>query len=166
MVKHEITDLKGRTKKIDCIACSIQGDEVENPGTIAESEYFVAEQDYEIPIPGFVILVSKRHLHSVDEFSDDEQRDFIKFLCRLRSAMRIALDIEHVYLVQEEDTTTSHFHVWLFPRYQWMEDKFGRKIESVKSIMEYSRENMKTAGNIEMVDVSTQKLKQFFSHKK
>lgn len=163
MVKHEITDLKGRTKKIACIACSIQGGEVENPGAIAESEYFVAEQDYEFPIPGFVILVSKRHLQSVDEFSDDEQRDFIKFLCRLRSTMKKALDIEHIYIVQEEDTTTSHFHVWLFPRYQWMKDKFGRKIESVKPIMEYARENMKTADNLEVVDAATQKLKQFFS---
>lgn len=160
---HEITDLKGRTKKIACIACSIQSGEVENPGAIAESEYFVAEQDYEFPIPGFVIVASKRHVQSIDEFSDDEQRDFIKFLCRLRLSMRKALAIEHVYIIQEEDTTTSHFHVWLFPRYEWMKEKFGRKIESVKPIMEYARKNMKTENNIQEVEIATQKLKQFFS---
>lgn len=125
---------------------------MENPGAIAESEYFVAEQNYEFPIPGFVIMVSKRHLQSVDEFSDDEQWDSIKFLCHLRSTMRNALGIEHVYIIQEEDTTTSHFHVWLFHRYQWMKDKFGRKIESVKPIMEYARENMKTSENLDVVD--------------
>ena len=161
-MKHEITDLKGRTKKIACIACSIQAGEVENPGAIAKSEYFVAEQDYEFPIPGFVILVSKRHLQSVDEFTEAEQQDFIKFLCRLRLGMRKALDIEHVYIVQEEDTTTSHFHVWLFPRYQWMKDKFGRKIESVKPIMEFARGNLKTETNLQAVDTATQKLQQFF----
>ena len=131
---------------------------------IAESEYFVAEQDYEIPIPGFVILVSKRHLQSVDEFSEEEQQEFIKFLCRLRKTMREALDIDHVYIVQEEDTTTSHFHVWLFPRYSWMEKKFGSKIQSIKPIMEYAIDNMKSEDNLIKIDKTTQKLKQFFSN--
>ena len=164
MISHEITDLKGRTKKITCIACSIQSGKVKNPGTIAESKYFVAEQDYEFPIPGFVILVSKRHLQSIDEFSDDEQQDFIKFLCRLRFTMRKALYIKHIYVIQEEDTTTSHFHIWLFPRYQWMKDKFGKNIESIKPIIEYARKNLKTENNIAEVEIATQKLKHFFKH--
>ena len=162
-MKKEITDIKGRTKKIACIACSIQSGEVKNPGVIAESEYFVAEQDYETPIPGFVILASKRHLYSIDEFTKEEQQDFIKFLCCLRKTIRKALDIEHIYIVQEEDTTSSHFHVWLFPRYSWMKEKFGSKIESVKPIMKYAIENMKDADNLSKIDHATQKLKQFFS---
>jgi diadenosine tetraphosphate (Ap4A) HIT family hydrolase len=162
-MKKEITDIKGRTKNIACIACSIQSGEVENPGLIAESEYFVAEQDYETPIPGFVIVVSKRHLYSIDEFIEEEQRDFIKFLCRLRKTMREALNIEHVYVVQEEDTTSSHFHVWLFPRYLWMKESFGSKIESVKPIMKHAIENMKDSDNLNEIDNATQKLKQFFS---
>jgi diadenosine tetraphosphate (Ap4A) HIT family hydrolase len=161
--KKKITDIRGKTESISCIACSIQNKEVENPGSIAESKFFVAEQDYEIPIPGFVILISKRHLQSVDEFSGGERKDFIEFLCRLRAIMRKALKIKHVYVVQEEDTTTSHFHVWLFPRYQWMEKKFGRKIQSVRPIMEYARKSMKTRGNLKKVDTATQKLKQYSS---
>ncbi|MEI7621343.1 MAG: HIT domain-containing protein [Candidatus Moraniibacteriota bacterium] len=158
-MKHKIVDLRGRESEVECIACAIQSGKVANPGLIAQTEYFSAEQDFEFPIPGFVILASKRHLKSVDEFSEDEQQDFMKFLVRLRSAMRKELEIEHITLVQEENTTTSHFHFWLFPHYQWMNEKFGKKIEAIQTIMEYARANLKTASNLKAVDEATQKLK-------
>lgn len=162
MKKEIITDINDRTKKITCLGCAIQNNEVDSPGgSILKSKYFDAHQDYEIPIPGFVVIASKRHLQSVDEFTDQEQRDFIKFLCRLRSAMRQALGIKTVYLFQREGKDY-HFHVWMFPRYKWMDKKFGHKIQSVRPIMEYARENLKTRKNLKKVESATQKLKQFF----
>ncbi len=76
--------------------------------------------------------------------------------------MRDVLSIKHVYIVQEEDTATSHFHVWLFPRYPWMEKEFGLKIESVKPIMKYAENNMKNADNLSEIENATQKLRQSF----
>ena len=162
--EKNIVDLTGKTKKIACLGCDRENGLIDL-GNIVKSEYFDAHQDYEIPIPGFVIISSRRHIQSIDEFTDDEQQDFIRFLCRLRSAQRQFLGIEVIYLVQEEDTS-HHFHVWMFPRYDWMEEKFGRKIQSVRPIMEYARENMKTEANIQEVEAATQKLKQFFSSAK
>lgn len=75
--------------------------------------------------------------------------------------MREALGIQVVYLIQEEDTS-DHFHVWMFPRYPWMTEKFGRKIQSVRPIMEYARESLKTPENLKQVDEATAKLKQYF----
>ncbi|MDD5551748.1 MAG: hypothetical protein PHI88_01105 [Candidatus Pacebacteria bacterium] len=163
MIKErEIEDIKGNKKQIGCLSCAIQKGEVQSPGgSIAETKYFRAEQDYEYPIPGFVILASRRHFKSVDELTNEEREDFIYFLCKLRKAMREALGIEVVYLVQEEDTS-SHFHVWLFPRYNWMEEKFGRKIESVKPIMEYARENLKTEGNIKKIEDAIGEMKKYY----
>ena len=161
MKKRDITDLKGKTKIIDCLGCAIQKGEVKSlGGSILESEYFRAQQDYEIPIVGFIILASKRHIQSVDEFTKNEQQDFIKSLCRLRLALRKVLGIKVAYLIQEEDTS-DHFHVWVFPRYEWMTKMFGQKIQSVKPIMEYARENLKTAGNLKKVKTASEKLKHF-----
>lgn len=166
MKKRNITDIQGKTKKIACLGCAIQQGEVESlGGSILDSKYFDARQDYEIPIPGFIILTSKRHLQSVDEFSEKEQLDFIKSLCRLRLALREVLGIKVVYLIQEEDTS-DHFHVWLFPRYNWMTKKFGQKIESVRPIMEYARENLKTTSSLKKVNTAIQELKQFLVSKK
>ena len=160
--KREIEDIKGNKKQLGCLGCAIQNGEVESPGgSIASTKYFDAHQDYEIPIPGFVILASKRHLQSVDEFTEEERLDFIEFLCRLRKTMRQAFDVQVVYLIQEEDTS-HHFHVWIFPRYDWMAEKFGRKIQSVRPIMEYARENLKTTENLKKVDEAMEKMKTYF----
>ncbi len=160
--KREIVDIKGNKKQIGCLGCAIQSGEAESSGgSIATTKYFDAQQDYEIPIPGFVILASKRHLQSVDEFTQEEREDFIEFLCRLRKTIRQALDIQVVYLIQEEDTS-HHFHVWVFPRYDWMVEKFGREIQSVRPIMEYARENLKTEENLKKVDEATEKLRNYY----
>ncbi len=162
MPKTEVTDIAGNKKVIECMGCAIQKGEVQSPGgLIAESRYFTAGQDYEIPILGFVIVASKRHIQSIDEFTDDEQKDFIEFLCRVRKAMRQALGIEVVYLIQEEDTS-NHFHIWMFPRYGWMQEKFGAKIESVHSIMEYARTYLKIPENLKGVSEATKKLRDYF----
>lgn len=157
----EIINFKGEAKKITCLGCARSNGDI-NVGDIEKSNYFDAHQDYEIPIPGFIILSAKRHIQSVDEFTEDEQKDFIKFLCRIRSALRQVLEIETVYLIQEEDTS-HHFHVWIFPRYKWMKEKFGVKIQSVRPIMEYARKKLKTKENVAKVETATQKLKQFLN---
>jgi len=162
--EKNIVDLTGKTKKIACLGCAREKGEIDL-GNITKSEYFDAHQDYEIPIPGFVIISSRRHIQSIDEFTEDEQGDFIKFLCRMRSAMRKVLGIETIYLFQSEDTI-HHFHVWLIPRYDWMTEKFGRKIESVRPIVNYSKEFLRTESGIAEVKEATQKLKQFFSSDK
>ncbi|MFH0969195.1 MAG: diadenosine tetraphosphate hydrolase [Patescibacteria group bacterium] len=160
----EIIDYKGNVKKIACLSCAREKSKI-NLGNIAKSKYFDAHQDYEIPISGFIVISSRRHFQSVDEFTNNEQKDFIKILCRIRSAMRKVLGIKIVYLFQAEDTS-HHFYLWIVPRYGWMEKKFGRKIESVRPIIKYSKENLRTKPNLARVDEATQKLKQFFSNDK
>jgi len=79
--------------------------------------------------------------------------------------MTKVLKTEYVYIIQEEDTIaeSSHFHVWLFPRFDWMK-KFGRGIKSVKPIMEYARENMKTKNNLAKVKKVANKIKKMLSN--
>jgi len=160
MKKRIITNFEGQANKIDCLGCARHNGEI-TIGDIVKSKYFDIHQDFEIPIPGFIIMSSKRHIQSIDEFTEAEQRDFIKFLCRVRTSLRKVLGVKVVYLIQEEDTS-HHFHVWIFPRYDWMTKKFGHKIQSVRPIMEFARENLKTDSNLKKVNNATQKLKHFF----
>lgn len=157
----EITDIHGNKIKVDCIGCAIREGKIDrSKGAVLLTEHFDAHQDVEIPIPGFIILASTRHIMSVDEFTEIERHAFTEALTKVRGAMRKALGIQTVYLVQEEDTS-DHFHLWIFPRYDWMAEKFGKKIESVRPIMEYARENMKTTENLEKVNEAVQKLQEF-----
>lgn len=159
MAAKEIIDIHGNKKVVECIGCAIQDGIMNRVGGGVTTRHFDAHQDIEIPIPGFVILASRRHILSVEEFTDEERKDFIDTLCRVRKAMRQALGIQTVYLIQEEDTS-DHFHLWIFPRYEWMTEKFGRKIQSVRPIMEYARENMKTPDNLQKVQEASGKLQE------
>lgn len=131
---------------------------MKNPGIIKVTKSFAAEQDSEIPIPGFIIISSKKHVLSIEEFGKKELQEFVGLASDIRKAMKKALGIKIVYLFQNEDTPNSHFHLWMFPRYPWMK-KFGIRIQSVRPIMEYARENMKTIKNLKEVSKAVEKLK-------
>lgn len=155
---REITDIGGNTVELDCLSCAIAQNKVEiRGGSIIRSRHFDLHQDFEIPIPGFIILTSLRHLQSVDEFSDEESAEFMQVLRAARKLQREVLNIETVYLHQEEDTS-HHFHMWMFPRYGWMKEQFGRKAESMRPIMEYARAELKTEANLSQLDVDVARL--------
>ena len=107
---------------------------------VFRSKYFTVSQDWETPIPGFFIISSNRKVRSIAELDTEEASELIKITIQIRKGMKDILGIENVYLFQNEDTE-HNFHVWMFPRHPWME-KFGRKIESVRPIMLYAKENM------------------------
>lgn len=139
----KITDISGKEHSIDCIACAIQSGEIALPvERITETENFVVEQDLEIPIEGFLIVVSKRHIFSVDELSDNEITELSILLKKTRKAMRQSLGVSWITIVQEENTATSHFHIWLFPWHKWMAKKWSGKLEEIKEIMKFSRKEM------------------------
>jgi len=107
---------------------------------IITTKLFNVAQDWEVPIAGFFIVAPLRKIKSISEFTDEEAIEFINLIKKVRKGMRQVLKIEEVYLFQNEDTEHG-FHFWIFPRFDWME-KFGRKIQSVRPIINYAKENM------------------------
>ncbi len=128
---------------------------------VVRTKYFIVYQDLEVPIPAFFILVSERKIRSITDFSDEEASEFINLLCQIRKGMKDVLGIKDVYFFQNEDTE-HNFHFWIFPRYKWME-KFGRKIQSVRPIMEYAKENMVTDSTVKEVKECVKKMKRYMS---
>ena len=107
---------------------------------IIVTNYFDIHQDWEVPIPGFFILAPLRKIKSIAELTDEELSEFSTLLRKVRQGMQEVLQIDEVYLFQNEDTEHG-FHLWIFPRYKWME-QFGRKIQSVRPIINHAKENM------------------------
>lgn len=155
----KITDISGNIVDVDCLSCAIVQDQVEpRGGSVIRSQHFDVGQDFEIPIPGFMIIAPLRHLHSVDEFTEAEAAEFMKILQSTRKLQRDVLGIDAVYIHQEEDRS-HHFHLWMLPRYDWMETRFGRKVESVRPIMEYARTELKTDRALTELDDSVMRLR-------
>lgn len=128
---------------------------------IITTKLFNVGQDWEVPIPGFFIIAPLRKLKSIDEFTDKEAMEFISLIRKVRKGMRMILKIEEVYLFQNEDTKHG-FHLWIFPRHKWME-KFGKRIQSVRPIMNYAKENMLSDDVFKEVKGSVKEMKKFMS---
>jgi len=126
---------------------------------VIDTKYFNIHQDREVPIPGFFIMEAKRKLRSVSEFTNEEAVEFMDLLRKVRKGMFEVLGIKDVYLFQDEDTS-HNFHLWIFPRHSWMEE-FGRKIQSVRPIMNYAKENMITDVLIKEVKEHVKKIRKY-----
>lgn len=129
---------------------------------VVETKSMEIHQDWEVPIPGFFILSPKRKIRSISEFTDGESAEFMNVLRNIRKGMKEVLGIKDVYLFQNEDTE-HNFHLWIFPRHDWME-KFGRKIQSVRPIINYAKANMVTDDIVEEVKESTRKMREYMKN--
>jgi diadenosine tetraphosphate (Ap4A) HIT family hydrolase len=126
---------------------------------IIEGDYFEINQDWEVPIVGFFILAPKRKIRSISEFNENESKEFMDLLIKVRKGMKEVLNIDDVYLFQNEDTK-HNFHLWIFPRHAWMEE-FGRKIQSVGPIMNYAVEKNSTKEKCKEVKDAAEKIRQY-----
>ena len=151
-MSHHIITLDNKEFNTDCISCSLAKHEIEPlGGYVAETKHFQVTQDTELPIVGFMILNSIRHFQGIGDFTPEEQADFIDLSVLTRKAMSDVLGIEQVTLVQEERTSNSHFHLWLFPWHDWMKE-LGNGTTDLRKIMEYARTNLKTEENLKKVE--------------
>ncbi len=145
-----ITLANGETVEVECLSCALVNGLIEpEGGIVVETEHFHAHQDVAYPIPGLVILASKRHLKTLDELTESERLDYITILSEIRKAQRDVLGIESVYYFYNEDTT-HHFHTWMVPRYEWMYE-FGRSVESVRPVLLHARNEMNDEMNMQCV---------------
>ncbi|MEK5482888.1 HIT family protein [Viridibacillus sp. FSL R5-0888] len=162
---REITLSNGKTVAVECLSCAITNGLIEiDGGVIVETEYFHAHQDVAYPIKGLVILASKRHIKCLDELNEEEMIDYINLLSKIRKAQREVLGIEHVYYFYNEDTT-HHFHTWMVPRYEWM-NEFGRSVESVRPVLLHARNELNNGENvnrvIEGIDALREELNKYY----
>ncbi len=126
-----------------CIACEIISGKKEVPGgSLLRTTYFDVHQDYAVPIPGFIVLVPLRHVASIEHFTDDEASEFGLLLKKVRAALTTKLDISLVHIIQDENSP--HFHAVILPRYEWMKEHCGEKVESVRPIMQFAKTHMNT----------------------
>lgn len=144
---RRITLSSGETVTVECLSCALVNGLIEpEGGVVVETEHFHAHQDVAYPVPGLVILASKRHLKALDELTEAERLDYINVLSKIRKAQRDVLGIEAVYYFYNEDTT-HHFHTWMVPRYDWMY-AFGRSVESIRPVLLHARNEMNDDENI------------------
>jgi diadenosine tetraphosphate (Ap4A) HIT family hydrolase len=137
-------DFLGNTWEYDCMGCAIARQEIVVPGGfIRRSRHFCVHQDPLLPLPGFLVIASRRHIRSLDEMSAAEYAEFSGLLGRAQAAIKKITRVEHLTIVQEEHS--GHFHLWFFPWLPEVIRKFGEpSLAKIRFIMaEISREPLR-----------------------
>lgn len=145
-----MNDFMNNEFKSECIACEIgKGNIIPPCGIIKETKNFFIQQDLEIPIKGFLIIASKKHIRSIAQLTIEEVKELTELIYKSRLTLNEISDINEVVIIQEE--RSSHFHVWLFPKYNWMNELFENSLTDIRKIMQYAKLNMKNEKNIREV---------------
>ncbi|RYE84195.1 MAG: diadenosine tetraphosphate hydrolase [Hyphomicrobiales bacterium] len=142
---------------VTCLSCEIvSGRRGVTGGPLCETERFHAHQDVAYPVPGLVIVASKRHFKSFIEMDDGETQEFLPLIQKIRRAQsRVGIDA--VYYFYNEDTK-HHFNFWMVPRYPWMAS-FGKSVEAVRPALIHARDQMASEEEISFVAQTAARLR-------
>lgn len=156
-----IKDFLGNEWTFDCLGCSIANGEIKIPGGIIyDGKAVVLGADPEIPIPGFLILTSKRHVNSFSQYTKEERDEISNVLYYAEKALK-ELKIADTFTIVQEDRS-KHFHIWVFPRYKWMVEQFGDGISHLRDISQYAKEHA-TDEEKENIMKIAEDVRQFFA---
>jgi len=139
-------DFLGKEWDFDCMGCAIgNGSMKVTGGFVQKTDYFAVHQDPLIPLPGFLVIGSLRHIRSISEMQDVEYQELAKLIRAAHRAITETIHIEALTLVQEE--SSPHFHLWFFP---WTRDVVKRygppSLTTIREIMsDYRREPIDAA---------------------
>ena len=156
-------DFLGNEWKYECMGCAISSGKIKIPGGIVyEGKYTILGADPEIPIPGFLIVTVKRHINSFSQLTKEERIEIGNVIAYAEKALKELDIIKEITLVQEE--RSKHLHIWIFPIYKWMTEKFGEGVKYLRDISEYAQKNVSVDNVEEILDVIEKVRKYFKEH--
>ena len=152
-------DFLGNEWNIGCMGCAIANGSMQVPGGfIRQTEHFCVHQDPLIPLPGFLVIGARRHIHSIAEMTDAEYQEFAALMRMTESAIHTATGIESLTIVQEEHS--AHFHLWFFPWTAEVIEKYGPpSLEKIRAIMLDTRQQTIGQDEWEALVASIEKIK-------
>lgn len=117
------------------MGCAINdGTMIPPGGFVYQAQHFAVHQDPLIPLEGFLVIASKRHIRSITEMQDEEYEQLARLIRATHRAVKEATKVEHLTIVQEE--RSAHFHLWFFPWTRKIVDRYGQpSLTKIRDIM-------------------------------
>lgn len=119
-------------------------------GMAYENERFTLSQDWELPIQGFFIVSPKRHIEKLCELTKDERNEMFEIVDKTVKILRDNKICERFDYIFEE-RQNRHLHVWILPRYNWMNKIANDIIDNIGIIFEYAKTNFRNDENYEEI---------------
>jgi diadenosine tetraphosphate (Ap4A) HIT family hydrolase len=163
---YNTRDFLGHEWTYDCMGCAIADGSMQIPGgLIKQTEHFVVHQDPLIPLPGFLVIGARRHIHSLAEMTQAEYEEFASLLWTTDKAIRATTGVEYLTLVQEEHSI--HFHLWFFPWTAQVLEKYGLpSLAKIRAIMDDCRKQSLNAEEWQKLKIDVDTIKQSFEFRR
>lgn len=153
-------DFLGNRYEFECLGCEIAEKRIIPPGGIIyEDNTFILAIDPIVPINGFLVITLKRHINSITELTTEEQQKMIEIINKSVKILKKINVTQEITIVQEE--RAKHFHVWIFPNQEWMNEKFGKGVSYLRDICEYAKQNA-TDDDISEILKTIEKIKRLY----
>lgn len=157
---NNVTDFLGNTWYFDCMGCAMGDNKIDIPGGIIyDAKDVYVCQDPAIPIDGFLTINIRRHVKSIIDLTEEERKLIDKILVMSIKALKELEIANEVTIVQEE--RAPHFHIWIFPNHDWMNEKFEKGTQYYRNIMMYAKDNATENDKKKILD-SVNKLREYF----
>ena len=133
-----------------CPTCAFIRGEFSLPcGEIYQDKICVINQDWELPINGFIVVSPIKCVERFDELKKEERAHIFEMVNKVISILR-KNDICKMFNVLFEEKINRHLHIWIQPRDGWNE--LG--IDPTKDIgqyQQYALTKLKTNENFEAI---------------
>ena len=156
-MKIKWTDFLGKTWEFNDMGIAIINKELTPPGGILyDGKHLVINQDPAVSIPGFMVIILKRHINSYRLLTKEEKIEISNLLYLIEKTEQ-ELSISKEFTIVQEDRCP-HFHVWVFPNENWLSNDFPRGIEKLREMFKVSKEKV-TKKKIDETLEATKKIK-------
>lgn len=130
------------------------------PGQVVKTKHFTIAQDFELPINGFIVISSIRHIGSINEMTKEEKQELLTLIDIVIDCLK-RLKVCPQYNVVWEEKDNNHFHVWLVPRHKYLLDAIGSNfMKKLGELFNYAKTNLRTKENIKAINDTLKKLKE------
>ena len=145
-----------------CPGCAFAGHKFHlDCGLAYENERFTLSQDWELPIPGFLIVSPKRHIEMLSELTDEERNEMFSIADKAVRIMRENHICERFdYIFEEKENR--HLHVWILPRYAWMTECADDIVSNLGAIFDYALDHFRNEDKYREIERITEIVKNGF----
>lgn len=130
---------------VECETCRLtkKRDSGEAPlwDSIIRTNYFDVVHAFNTSLLGWIVLVVRRHIESVDELTEDEASELGKLIRNVSAALRTILGCSKTYIMQfAEKQGHHHVHFHIVPRMKNMpEENKGINVFNYLGVLDEAR---------------------------
>lgn len=145
--------------EIDCVGCVVSNNNLFKQGRIFQTELFDISQDFELAVPGMMVISPLRHIPNIEALSDDELAELSLLQVYCKRALLDLWECENV-VYQLYEKPECHIHLVIIPL--WKSLKIENKYAVLSELMSRKNELKSDEQNMRKVVEYIKALKKWF----